>query len=78
MQPGYQGAPPGYASNQPMIQQPAQLMTRRQADAAYCFADNDRRLQGLIAPPPSVMPPGQQPLGGMPGEPGQSFPGVGQ
>ncbi len=88
MQPGYQGMPgypgmqPGYAPNQagtqPMIQQPAQLMTLQQADAAYCFADNDRRLQGLIAPPPPVMPPGQQPLNDVPGGPGQRFPGAGQ
>ncbi|HTW87020.1 MAG TPA: hypothetical protein VMD75_03335 [Candidatus Binataceae bacterium] len=68
MQPGAQGVPPGYASNQPIIQQPAQLMTRQQADEAYCFADNDRRLQSLIAPPPAVTP----------GQPGQSIPGVGQ
>lgn len=68
MQPGSQGVPPGYASNQPIIQQPAQLMTRQQADEAYCFADNDRRLQSLIAPPPPTTP----------GQPGQNIPGVGQ
>ncbi len=76
---GYSGAQPGYASNLPgaqnPIQQPAQYMTRQQADAAYCFADNDRRLQGLIAPPAPVTPPGQQPLNEMPA---QTFPGVGQ
>ncbi len=76
MQQGYSGMQPGYGSNQPgsqpMIQQPAQLMTRQQVDAAYCFANNDQRLQGLIAPPP-----GQQPLNGAPGGLGQTIPGVG-
>ncbi|HUY19075.1 MAG TPA: hypothetical protein VMV15_07600 [Candidatus Binataceae bacterium] len=72
--PGYSGMPSGYASNQPMIQQPAQLMTRQQAAAAYCFADNDRRLQGLINPPPGL--PLSQPSAGAGSGLGQGYPGV--
>jgi hypothetical protein len=61
--PGYSAMQPGYGSNQPgaqpTISQPAQLMTRQQSEAAYCFANNDRRLKGLITPPPPPMPLGQ-------------------
>ncbi len=78
MQPGAPGMQRGYGVNQPpqaMIQQPAQYMTRQQADEAYCFANNDRRLIGLVAPPP---PPGRQQLNGLTGGEGQGFPGSGQ
>jgi hypothetical protein len=81
MLPGAPGMPPGYGQYQQpqtMIQQPAQYMTRQQADAAYCFADNDRRVQGLIGSPPATTSPGQQLLNGSLGGTGQSFSGSGR
>ncbi len=81
MPPGAPGMPPSYGQYlqpQTTIQQPAQYMTRQQADAAYCFADNDRRLQGLIASPPTATSPGQQLLNGSLGGAGPNFSGSGR
>jgi hypothetical protein len=61
------------AANMPPIQPVAQI-TPQQLRAAYCFADNDRRLTGMIVPPAPPAPIGQQPLEQMPGQSGQLVP----
>ncbi|MBF6569007.1 MAG: hypothetical protein IVW54_09040 [Candidatus Binataceae bacterium] len=63
---------PGVANMPPI--QPVTQITPQQLRAAYCFADNDRRLQGMIVPPAPPIPMGQQPLEQMPGQAGQMGP----